>query len=105
MQDKQKVTLYLPIDLHRQLKIRAAVDAEPMSVLAERAICFYLSHSEVVENLDTHGETHRIYHCPTCETPVVLRSGEMQAIEQSSNVVPDELVDLSQLDEGLLVPC
>ena len=31
MQDKQKVTLYLPPELHRELKIKAAVEAEPMS--------------------------------------------------------------------------
>jgi hypothetical protein len=105
MQDKQKVTLYLPPDLHRQLKIRAAVDAEPMSVLAERAICFYLSHSDVVESMETHGATHRIYHCPACETPAVLRNGEMQSIGQPSKVIPDELVDLSQADKELLVPC
>lgn len=111
MQDKQKVTLYLPPDLHRQLKIRAAVEVEPMSSLAERAICFYLSHPEVVENVAVHGETHRIYHCPSCDAPAVLRDGEMQAIGHgSSSVVLDaavanELVGLSQPGEELLVPC
>lgn len=105
MQDKQKVTLYLPSDLHRQLKIRAAVDSEPMSTLAERAICFYLSHPDVVEATENHGLTHRIYHCPSCDAPTVLRKGEMQAIGQSSNIAPGELVDLPKSDEGLLVPC
>ena len=106
MQDKQKVTLYLPSSLHRQLKIRAAVDAEPMSVLAERAICFYLSHSEVVERSENHGLTHQIYHCPACETPSVLRDGEMQSISQMSTVISEELIiSLPQSDESLLVPC
>ena len=34
MQTKQKVTLYLSPELHRRLKIRSAVDSEPMSDLA-----------------------------------------------------------------------
>jgi len=49
MQAKQKVTLYLSPELHRRLKIRAAIDAEPMSELAERAIVFYLAHPELVD--------------------------------------------------------
>jgi plasmid stability protein len=48
MQDKQKVTLYLPPGLHRQLKIRAAVDTDSMSAMVERAIVFYLRHPELV---------------------------------------------------------
>ena len=46
--DKQKVTLYLPPELHHQLKLRAAVDHESMSVIAERAL-WKVSES----NLDT----------------------------------------------------
>lgn len=49
MQNKQKVTLYIPPKLHRQLKIRAAVDTESMSAIVEKAIVFYMEHSEVVE--------------------------------------------------------
>lgn len=49
MQNKQKVTLYIPPKLHRQLKIRAAVDTESMSAIVEKAIAFYMEHSEVVE--------------------------------------------------------
>ncbi|MBC6417919.1 MAG: hypothetical protein GDA44_03565 [Prochloron sp. SP5CPC1] len=49
MQNKQKVTLYIPPKLHRQLKIRAAVDTESMSAIAEKAIAFYMEHSEVAE--------------------------------------------------------
>ena len=45
MQDKQKVTLYLPLGTHRQLKIRAAIDEESMSGLVEKAIAFYLNKS------------------------------------------------------------
>jgi hypothetical protein len=38
MEDKQKVTLYLTSELHRQLKIKAAVEVETMSTIAERAL-------------------------------------------------------------------
>ena len=103
MQDKQKVTLYLPSDLHRQLKIRAAIDAEPMSSLAERAIGFYLSHGDTVERLESHGETHRIYSCPECETPVVMQEGRMLALSQHAATVTDDLIGFSS--EELLVPC
>jgi predicted HicB family RNase H-like nuclease len=49
MQSKQKVTLYIPPQLHRKLKIKAAVESEPMSSLAEKAIIFYLNNPEVVD--------------------------------------------------------
>lgn len=105
MQDKQKVTLYLPSDLHRQLKIRAAVDAEPMSVLAERAIGFYLTHGDLVESMESHGATHRIYSCPTCEASVVLRDGEMYALGQQPATVTEGLIGFPSSGEELLVPC
>jgi hypothetical protein len=81
MQDKDKVTLYLPPDLHRQLKIRSAVDGEPMSALAERAIVFYLTHSEVVDGIElSHGQMHQVYNCPECTTSFVLRDGEPKSL-------------------------
>jgi len=52
MQEKQKVTLYLSPELHRQLKIKAAVESEPMSSIAERAIIFYLGNSELVDEVE-----------------------------------------------------
>ncbi|NCJ06896.1 hypothetical protein GS597_10325 [Synechococcales cyanobacterium C] len=94
MQDKHKVTLYLPPELHRQLKIKAAVDAEPMSALAERALSFYLDHSEVVESVEftAQGSAHQVYACPECLTNVVVRSGEMVALkEQPALLIGDEL--------------
>ncbi len=94
MQDKHKVTLYIPPELHRQLKIRSAVDAEPMSALAERALSFYLDHSEVVESVElaAQGSVHQIYTCPECRTQVVVRSGEMVALrEQPGLLLDDEL--------------
>ena len=80
MEDKQKVTLYLPQQLHRQLKIRSAVDADSMSNIVEKAVEFYLSHSDVVDGVELHGATHQVYNCPECEHPVVIRDGEMVAL-------------------------
>jgi len=92
MQDKQKVTLYLPPDLHRQLKIRAAVDAEPMSAIAERAIDFYLGHPEAVEQAEAsaYGSTHQVYACPECTTSVVLRAGEMVSLHEQPATLSDD---------------
>jgi hypothetical protein len=56
MQNKQKITLYLPQNLHRQLKIRAAVDSEAISAITEREIAFYLTfystEADVVEETE-----------------------------------------------------
>ena len=120
MQDKQKVTLYLPPELHRQLKIRAALDSETMTDIAQRAIVFYLSHPEVVDRYeDSHGQTHRVYTCPDCTAPVVVRDGEMVSLGKQSGMLVEELdnsiavgkassVGVANVDsqgEGELVPC
>jgi hypothetical protein len=116
MQDKQKVTLYLPPELHRQLKIRAAVDSEPMSAIAEKAIVFYMAHPEVVDEVEaSYGKTHRVYSCPECSTSVVLRDGEMVSLKSQPGVLADEglsvervsKVNSSSTQEGEeeLVPC
>ncbi len=91
MEDKQKVTLYLPPQLHRQLKIRSAVDADSMSNIVERAVEFYLNHSDVVDGVESHGSTHQIYNCPECEHPVVIRDGAMVAIRQQSGLLTEDL--------------
>jgi hypothetical protein len=121
MQDKQKVTLYLPPELHRQLKIKAAVEAEPMSLIAERALSFYLSHSEVVDQLEaSYGRTHQVHACPECSSPVVVFEGELVSLKRQPGVVAEaeELPTNSvvrregllgrddlNLDEEALVPC
>ena len=91
MEDKQKVTLYLPPQLHRQLKIRSAVDADSMSNIVERAVEFYLNHSDVVDGVESHGSTHQVYNCPECEHPVVIRNGAMVALGQLSGVLAEDL--------------
>ena len=115
MQDKQKVTLYLTPDLHRKLKIRSAVELEPMSAIAERAIEFYLTHSDVADEIETfHGQSHRIYSCPECVSPLVLRDGEMAALREQSGLLPNvdpslvevhEHAGIGRQGEEELVPC
>ncbi len=112
-EDKQKVTLYLPQELHRQLKIRAAVDSETMTDIARRAIVFYLSHPDVVEQCsEGYGQSHRVYSCPECSTAVVLREGEMVPVQTDSNVLLDDnfaldkqSAHLDSQSEEELVPC
>ncbi|ALB39166.1 MULTISPECIES: hypothetical protein [Nostocales] len=115
MQTKQKVTLYLSPELHRKLKIRSAVDSEPMSDLAERALSFYLTNSEVVEEIEasSHGRTHRIYSCPTCETSLVLRDGELVNLGNQPGIIGQDHLSIDGREkeethpkgEEELVPC
>ncbi|HEY9642367.1 MAG TPA: hypothetical protein V6C57_17910 [Coleofasciculaceae cyanobacterium] len=116
MQDKHKVTLYLPPDLHRQLKIRSAVELEPMSAMAERAIEFYLTHSDVVDEVESsHGQVHRVYNCPECMNSLVLRDGDVVALRESAVILSEgdsligegnqERLNPGQSGEEALVPC
>jgi len=92
MQDKQKVTLYLPPQLHRQLKIKAAVDIESMSSIVERAIAFYLQNPEVVDTVETsHGKTHQVYVCPECDSSLLEREGEMISLKSQPGVLAEEV--------------
>jgi hypothetical protein len=92
MQEKQKVTLYLPLGLHRQLKIRAAIDAESMSAMVEKAIAFYLEHPEKVEEVQQgHGKTHQVHICPECQAAMVIREGQMTSLKNQPTVLGDEL--------------
>ena len=103
-QDKQKVTLYISPELHRQLKVQAAVEVETMSAIAERAVSFYLANPELVEpelveDGVGQGQTHRIYSCPACATPSVLKDGEMVCLSDrhsngGSNILTDESGEL-----------
>jgi hypothetical protein len=108
---KQKVTLYLPADLHRTFKIQAAVECESMSAIAEKALSFYLEHPDLVDG--QLGEAHRVHRCPACSNPFVMRQGEPQQLprtavldeaeERSVRLRTDDApVDGNQPD---LVPC
>ncbi|NJM57311.1 MAG: hypothetical protein HC857_07585 [Synechococcales cyanobacterium RU_4_20] len=123
MQDKQKSTLYLPPELHQKLKIRAAVETQPMSAIAERAIDFYLSHPEVVDGVHSEqGHIHQVYTCPGCSASVVLRDGVLVSLRSHPGAVLDtvhtvpldespqpeplpERLELGETDEQLLVSC
>ncbi len=113
MQAKQKVTLYLSPELHRKLKIRSAVDSEPMSELAERALVFYLENSKLVDEATCFGSTHRVYSCPNCESSLVLRDGELMALGKQPGVMAQENIPLEEMEKELthpkgeeeLVPC
>lgn len=110
MQAKQKVTFYLTPEIHKRLKIRSAIDSEPMSELAEKAIVFYLTHPEMVEAGETiHGRTHQLYACPECATSVVIKDGEMVALS-SHGVINENQLTVAQVTPGAasqeeLVPC
>ena len=81
MSDKQKITLYISDTLHRQFKIRSAVDGETMSSMAQRAIAFYLENADLVETgAEVHGNAHQLYSCPQCSAAVALREGELALV-------------------------
>jgi hypothetical protein len=96
-QDKQKVTLYFPQQLHRQLKIRAAVESEPMSAIVERAVAFYLEHPEVVdEHSEPFGRTHRVYSCPVCQASAVLRDGELVGLGSQPGILAEDTLSIER---------
>ncbi|VEP12801.1 conserved hypothetical protein [Hyella patelloides LEGE 07179] len=115
MQNKQKVTLYIPPDLHRKLKIRAAIDAESMSALVEKAVSFYIQYPDKVEEIEAsaQGRTHQVHICPECDAAMVMREGEMVSLRNQPGVVSEEIplsmrgdVDASEESQGeSLVPC
>ncbi|MCF2972081.1 hypothetical protein L1047_12830 [Synechococcus sp. Nb3U1] len=110
---KQKVTLYLSPDLHRDLKIRAAVEREPMSAVAEKALSFYLLYPEVIEGVQ--GSAYRVHQCPECSHPFVIRDGEVTSLHKPSaaeaileEVEPEYWGAASSSEEqrqDALVPC
>ncbi|MGB8701951.1 MAG: hypothetical protein WCD18_21250 [Thermosynechococcaceae cyanobacterium] len=106
MQDKQKVTLYLPPELHRELKIKAAVETEPMSAIAERALAFYLHHSEAVEEVEASafGNTHQVYSCPECASSVILRANELTSLKRQPGILGDEGLPVQATPSETLVP-
>ncbi len=114
--DKQKVTLYLPLSLHRQIKIRAAVDSESMSAVVEKAIAFYMSHPDLVaeaEEARSVGKTYRVYDCPECSNALIFRDECLQSLRGQVGAIADELTASSASAPGEgegsqdeeLVPC
>ena len=93
MQSKQKVTLYIPPELHRRLKIKAAVDIESMSALVERAISFYMQYPEKVEEVQAsqHGQVHQVHFCPECSSAVIVKDGSLVSLAEQNAVIDDEI--------------
>ena len=93
MQSKQKVTLYIPPELHKKLKIKAAVDVESMSALVEKAIGFYMRFPEKVDEIESsvHGKTHQVHLCPECDAPMVMKNGEMLSLGHQSSIIEDDI--------------
>lgn len=93
MQTKQKITLYIPPELHRKLKIKAAVDIESMSALVEKAIAFYMQFPDKVDEIrsSVHGQTHQIHMCPDCDSPIVMRDGELVSLSNRTVTVEDSI--------------
>ena len=95
MQAKQKVTLYLSSELHKSLKIRSAIDSEPMSELAERALIFYLANSELVDESEAIcGRNHRVYSCPSCDISLLVRDAKLVRLGNQPAVINQELVSI-----------
>jgi hypothetical protein len=114
MQEKQKVTLYIPPNLHRQLKVKAAIDTDSMSAIVEKAIGFYLNHPEAVEEMEgNHGKTHQVHICPECTAAMVMRDGEMVSLKNQPSVIDEELPLIGESikvkndikDQEDLIPC
>lgn len=93
MQSKQKVTLYIPPELHKKLKIKAAVDVESMSALVEKAIAFYMQFPEKVDEIKSsvHGKTHQVHICPECDAPMVMKDGEMLSLGNQNSIIEDDI--------------
>lgn len=116
MQEKQKVTLYIPPELHRRLKIQAAVASKPMSAIVERAVVLYLDNPEALDRLDaSYGRTHQIHVCPECDSSLVVKGGELASLKGQPTVLPEEDLPVkrvksldastAQPGEEELVPC
>ncbi|MDJ0713074.1 MAG: hypothetical protein QNJ54_02490 [Prochloraceae cyanobacterium] len=114
MQQKHKVTLYLPPGLHRQLKIKAAVEDKSMSAMVEKALDFYLQNPEKIEQEQNRNKTYQIHKCPECEAAMVMEEGQMVSLKNRKKAVSEdfarevaEKVETKANSQGEenLVPC
>ena len=79
MQNKQKVTLYIPSEIHKRLKIRAATDEESMSFIVEKAVDFYLQHPPKVEESENinSGKIYQVHFCPECKAAISIKDKQI----------------------------
>lgn len=95
MSDKTKVTLYIPPELHRKLKVKAAVDSEAMSSIAEQAIVFYLTHPNIVDEVKAEQQNaHRIHSCPECDSNFLFKDGEVVQLMKQPGIIQGDDDDL-----------
>ncbi len=75
-----------------------------MSTLAERAIAFYLHHSDIVDEVEAShfGSTHQVYSCPECASPVVLREQALVALNVQAGLIAEETLKVSPSSEHLI---
>jgi len=84
-----------------------------MSALAEKALQFYLTHSDVVEEHSGHGNAYRTYSCPSCSDAVVVKEGELMSVKDVADAsssdlnveMPGVVSEGSRPEEGQLVHC
>jgi hypothetical protein len=88
-----------------------------MTDIAQRAIAFYLSHSELVDGYEgaAHGKAYQIYTCNECSSPSILRDGELVSLRTQAGALVEEKLPLrvksassvsaEAQGEGSLVPC
>lgn len=100
MQNKQKVTLYIPSEIHKRLKIRAATDEESMSFIVEKAVDFYLQHPPKVEESENinSGKIYQVHFCPECKAAISIKDKQILPLKNQSNVIKDNF-SLDTADE------
>ena len=100
MQSKQKVTLYIPPELHRRLKIKAAVDIESMSTLVEKAVSFYMQYPEKVDEIEAsvRGKTHQVHFCPECSAALVVKDGNLVSLSDRASTIDDNSIAIEVAD-------
>ena len=100
MQNKQKVTLYIPSEIHKRLKISAATDEESMSFIVEKAVDFYLQHPPKVEESENinSGKIYQVHFCPECKAAISIKDKQILPLKNQSNVIKDNF-SLDTADE------
>jgi hypothetical protein len=61
----------------------------------------------------SYGRTHRVYSCPTCESSLVLRDGELVNLGNQPGVIGQDHLTIDEIEsdethpkgEEELVPC
>ena len=84
-QSATKVTLYLPPELHRKLKIRSAVEGEAMSAITEQALSFYIDHWDAVEKIRLGQEG--VFTLETLEQSQQVRESKEEPSAQSGSSI------------------